>query len=53
MSKKKFIILTISLVLILFPNKVMAKNIGPNACLKGLNITWKDGNGKSIKKILN
>lgn len=48
MSKKKFIILTISLVLILFPNKVMAKNIGPNACLKGLNITWKDGNGNTI-----
>ena len=48
MSKKKFIILTISLVLILFPNKGMAKNIGPNACLKGLNITWKDGNGNTI-----
>ena len=48
MSKKKFIILTISLVLILFPSKVLAGSSGADACLSGLDITWKDGDGNVI-----
>lgn len=48
MNKKNFILLIISLVIILFPNKVVAKESGATECLNKISITWKDGNGNVI-----